>query len=229
MAVLTIKKAHQQPNQSRLLTSLGLVIALGVPVIAIVDSKAWSVIPPEAAAILLAAVPWLILGWVLFIEHRPLASIGLRPPVLSTLGFVLAGIAVNLGISLGVGSLNSVMGLHEATSDLMTQLVRGHGIILVLLVTNGAFLTEIAFRGYAIERIGEMANGRLWVGAAIQIVVTTCVFIIARGLAHGLVWLVDDLIFSLFYIWRRDTVVCVAAHAVPNFIASMLVALGLAS
>ena len=121
------------------------------------------------------------------------------------------------------------MGLHEPTSDLMTQLIQGHGIILVLLVTNGAFLTEIAFRGYAIERIGELANGRLWVGAAIQIVVTTCVFVISRGSAHGLIWLVDDLIFSLFYIWRRDLVVCLAAHAVPNFIASMLVALGMAS
>lgn len=169
----------------RLLSLLGLVIALGLPALAIVESHVTADLSALNAAIILAATPWLVLGWVVFAERRPLASIGLRRPDWSTLGLGLAGIAVNVAISVGVGAINSASGLREPDSSFMSQLVQRHGVILVFLVTGGAVLTEIAFRGYAIERIAEFAKGRLWVGAVVQIVITTFLFILSRGLAHG--------------------------------------------
>ncbi|HVJ54998.1 MAG TPA: CPBP family glutamic-type intramembrane protease [Aliidongia sp.] len=207
---------------------IGLVIALGLPALAIIGSHLTAGISDRTAAIILSATPWLTLGWVVLAERRPLASIGLHGPDWRTLAFGMAGIAVNLAISLAVGTLNAALGLHETQSDLMANLLQGPGWILVLTVTNGAVLTEIAFRGYAIERLGEIARDRLWIGAVGQIAVTTCLFVVSRGFAHGLVWLIDDIVFSLFYLWRRDTLACLAAHAVPNLVASALVAMGAA-
>ena len=48
-------------------------------------------------------------------------------------------------------------------------------------------------------------------------------------LGHGIIWLVDDAVFSAFFVWRRDTWACVLAHAVPNFLAATLVATGVAT
>ncbi|MEO7149703.1 MAG: CPBP family glutamic-type intramembrane protease [Rhodanobacteraceae bacterium] len=214
-------------QQSRLLSLLGLVIALGLPVLALIESHVWADLSARNAQ---SSLPlrhgWFWAGSSLRSEDHWRAWA--TPAKLEHVGFGLAGIAVNIAISVGMASMNSVFGLRESDSGFMFQLVQGHGVILVLLITGGALLTEIAFRGYAIERIAELASGRLWVGAVVQMVITTFLFIVSRGLAHGLVWLVDDDVFCLFYVWRRDTVVCLVAHAVPNFVASTLVALGAA-
>jgi hypothetical protein len=41
-------------------------------------------------------------------------------------------------------------------------------------------------------------------------------------------WLIDDVVFTVFYLQTRNTPVCIAAHAIANLIASSLVALGFA-
>ncbi len=107
----------------------------------------------------------------------------------------------------------------------MGRLLQGPGVILVLLVTNGALLTEISFRAYALERLADSAG----LAAFLQVAITTAIFVAGRGLAHGLVWLVDDLVFTLYYLRTRNTPVCIAAHVIPNMFASSVVALGLAS
>jgi len=216
-------------RRRRLFSLAGLAIALGFPAFAIVGNRCTVSVPDFSEAIILTATPWLTLAWVVVGERRGLDSIGLHRLNRQSLGFGLAGIVVNVAISIGVGSLNTALGLYETQSPFMTQLLQGPGLVLVLIVTNGAALTEIAFRGYAIARLGELAHGRLWIGAVAQIVITTILFTLSRGLAHGLVWLLDDIIFSLFYIWRRDTVACLMAHGVPNLIASTLIAAGVAS
>ena len=121
------------------------------------------------------------------------------------------------------------MDLHESDSALMVQLRQGPGWLLVALVTNGACLTEIAFRGYVLERLCELAGQRSMLAAAIQIVLTTGLFVVSRGWAHGAVWLVDDLVSTAFYLWRCDLWVCLLAHALPNLVASTLVATGVAT
>ena len=108
----------------------------------------------------------------------------------------------------------------------MTRLLHGSGLLLVLLTTNGALLTEIAFRGYALERLAELTSRRLWLVTGIQVAFTTSLFVVSRGRGHGLIWLVNDLVFTAFYLWRRDLWVCILAHALPNFAAATLVAVG---
>ena len=96
------------------------------------------------------------------------------------------------------------------------------------LVTSGALLTEIASRGYALTRLRELLGGQAGMAVGMQVVLTTGLFILPRGWAHGIVWAVDDLVFSAFFVWRRDTWAYLIAHAVPNFLAAMLVATGVA-
>ncbi len=211
-----------------MLAASGLGIALGLPALAILGSHGEILLSDVAAAVLLSLTPWLVLIWILLVERRTLADIGLRRPGWSSIGFGLAGIAVNLAISLGMGAVGAALGWHEVQSALMTRLLAGPGWFLVLMVGNGALLTEIAFRGYAIERLGTLLGGRFGLAAAAQIGLTTLLFIVSRGPGHGLVWLIDDIVFSVFYLWRRDLGACLIAHAVPNVVASTLVALGVA-
>jgi len=215
--------AGAQPN--KLLTATGLLLAIGVPALAI--TRAWSMpfLSDWNAALILTATPFLVLLWVSLIERRPLASIGIRRLTWSTIAFGIAGVAVNVAISALGGRLFG----PDTQSAAMTRLLSGPGWIVVGVVTSGALLTEIGFRGYAIERISELAGQKPWFGAIVQLVITTALFIESRGFAHGMIWLVDDVVFSWFYIQRRDTNACLIAHAIPNFVASTLIATGLAS
>jgi len=212
--------------QTKSRSLIGLIIALGLPMLAVFEAHVRADLSDTDAAITLAAVPWLTLAWVVLGERQTLASIGIRSPSLDTLGFGLLGAIVNFGISATIAKFNLALGLKEIQSALMTQLVEGDGWLLVIIVTNGAVLTEIVFRGYVIERLSSLTNGNLWIVTPVQFVMTTSIFIAARGLAHGMVWAVDDVVFTLFYFWRRDTLACLLAHALPNFVASTLVAMG---
>jgi hypothetical protein len=217
------------PRHDRLFSVLGVCLAFGVPAVALTESHVREDLSAMQSAILLTTTPWLILIWVMFVERRPLSSIGFHRPRWSTVGYGLAGIAVNLGISVGIGSLAMRLGFHEVDSGFPDRLIRqGYGWLLVVIVTGGAAMTEIAFRGYALERLTELAAGRRWMAGAVQIAVTTALFAISRP-GHVPVWLVDDVVFTVYYFWRRDTTSCLVAHAVPNFVASTLAALGLAN
>lgn len=128
-----------------------------------------------------------------------------------------------------MGAINARLGLQEVLSALMSRLLAGQGWVLVGLVTGGALLTEIAFRGYALSRLQELLGCRAWLAVGLQNVLTTGLFVLSCGWAHGLVWLVDDLVFSAFFVWRRDTWACLLAHGLPNFLAATFVANGVAT
>ena len=230
--VMTPNDAHRPSNQTafgspanKALSIVGLLLAVVVPALAI--TRAWSMpsLSDSAAALILTATPFLVLLWVVWVEKRPLATIGLRRLSWSTVVYGLAGVVINVAISGVVGHLFG----PETQSAAMTRMLKGPGWIVVVVVTSGALLTEIAFRGYAIERISELVGYGLWFGAIVQLVFTTALFIESRGLSHGLIWLIDDIVFNWYYIRRRDTNACLIAHAIPNFVASTLVATGLAS
>jgi membrane protease YdiL (CAAX protease family) len=215
-------------RQNHALSLLGVCIAFGLPAAALLESHVRHDLYSMQAALLLAVTPWLIVIWVMFVERRTLSSIGLRWPQWSTVGYATAGVVVNVAISVVVGALAGKLGIQDVDSGFPEQLIReGYGWLLVLFVTGGAFMTEIAFRGYALERLTELTSGRRWIAAVIQITFTTALFWVSRP-AHTPVWIVDDIVFTTFYFWRRDTTTCLAAHAVPNFLASMLVVLRIA-
>ena len=212
---------RSMPTRFQASAVAGLAIALALPALATCRVG----FTDSTAAIALALTPWLTLAWVAGVERRPLSSIGLRRPRWPLLPLGLAGVAVNVTITAVVMALCARAGLHETQSALMGRLLHGPGLILVLLATSGALVTEISFRAFALERLAHSTK----LAAFLQVAITTAIFVAGRGWAHGLVWLVDDLAFTLYYLRSRNTPVCIAAHAIPNLFASSAVALGLAS
>lgn len=85
---------ENQTRQSSLLSLPGLIIAFGLPSLVGVEYNISADLSGQDVAITLAATPWLVLCRVIFTQRIPLASIGLRRPAWSTLGFGLAGIVV---------------------------------------------------------------------------------------------------------------------------------------
>ncbi len=213
----------QQPmlSSSRARALAGLALALALPALATCRVG----FTDTMAAVALALTPWLTLAWVVGVEGQPLSSIGLRWPGWTLVPLGLTGITVNVTITVGVTALCARFGFHETQSALMGRLLQGPGMILVLLATNGALLTEISFRAFALEKLADTAK----LSIPLQILITTSIFIVGRGWTHGLVWLIDDLFFTLYYLRTRNTSVCIVAHAIPNLFASSAVALGLAS
>jgi len=205
---------------------LGLCLALGLPTLALVESHVRHELSPLAAAFLLGLTPWLVVLWVTRIERRPLSSIGLRRPDARTLAYGIAGIVLNVAISVVFSALAAKLGMREEDSGFSNRLIAGgYGWLLVILATNGAVMTEIAFRAYALERLSELIGNR-WLAAAVQLALTGGLFLVSRP-AHLWVWLVDDVVFTAFYFWRRDTIACLLAHGLPNLVASLLAALRL--
>ena len=203
---------------------VGLLIALGLPALATFRAG----FDDTTAAIALAATPWLVLLWTRLVEGRPLSDLGLVRPRWRSVLIGLVGAGVNAAISAGITLWFARAGLAETQSPLMGRLLSGPGPLLVVMVTNGALLTEISFRAYAIERLRALLGGG-WRAGLAQVTITTAIFVIGRGWVHGAVWFVDDLVFTWFYLKTRDTVACVVAHGLPNLLASLLVALGRAS
>jgi len=216
---------HTLPDRTDLAPILGVVLAVAIPAWLLWEihvRAAWSIAQGAAP---LSIMPWATLAWVRLVERRPWTSIGLRR--LSGVGllFGLAGAAVNVGISAGIAWSSEALGIITPPSSLLQQL---SGWQIVLLVTNGALLTEITFRGYLLDRLRTLLHGQIWVASVGQLVVTCGLFYMARGAPQTLVWAVDDIAFTAFFWWRRDLSACLVAHFLPNAIASSLVALHLA-
>jgi hypothetical protein len=85
-------------RHERLFAAIGVCLAFGVPAVALIESHVSGGLSAVQSAILLAATPWLILIWVMFVERTPLSSIGLRRPGWCTVGYGLLGIAVNAAL-----------------------------------------------------------------------------------------------------------------------------------
>ena len=207
------------------LSLAGLSLALVLPALATFRIG----FTDAAAAIALAVTPWLTILWVVGAEREPLSSIGITVPSPRNIAMGMAGAAVNMAISIGATFLLAQIGISESPSADMERLLKGSGFLLILFVTNGALLSEVSFRAYAIERLENLTRGRERLAVVLQITITTAVFVIGRGWAHGVVWFLDDIVFTAFYLKTRSTSVCVVAHVIPNLLASSLVVLGLAS
>jgi uncharacterized protein len=92
---------------------------------------------------------------------------------------------------------------------------------LALVVTAGIF-EEVLYRGYAIERLTTIW-GSQWTAA----VVTVALFILAHlpviGFAHLPPVAVVGVLVTLLYLWRRDLILNMVAHATIDGIALLVV------
>jgi len=186
---------------------VGLIIALfGPGMVGLAGEKLVGKVAPLAENIAAQIALLLILSAVLAIvarwENRPLASIGIRPPKLSSVvwGLLLAAffVFVYSPALLWVMKRLGQGGFEAGLSRL--ALLPGWDRVLAVLI--GGTVEEVLYRGFAIERL-SLLTGSYWMAAFVSS--------LAFGLAHGPFWgwapalvtTVSGLLLSGFYIWRR--------------------------
>ena len=194
-------------------TLVGLFLALIVPLLLpVVDSIFYGTEQTSARIEWGIVVHWVnlvaLMAVVILAERQPLSSIGLRPLRWWTIPLgLLAGLAI-MALS---GVLARAL---EASSDVhfvaMLQSLP-FSTRLLLVVTAGVF-EETLYRGYGLERLAS-AFGSKWAAGAVTVVLFTLGHIPAVGFAYLLPVFIVSLFVTLLYLWRRDLVVNIVAHA----------------
>lgn len=157
-----------------------------------------------------------LLLFVRFAEKRTLQSVGIgTSKALKTLAWGCVTAAVCLLVGGAVGFLTHFNGGQPGRS-----MARLPVWLLVVIVFRAGIVVELCYRGYSIERFQELGLSKFW-AAAIPLVVfagghwTGGWPQIAIAFALGA-------ILSAFYLWRRDLLANIFAHALVDFIGVIL-------
>jgi len=167
------------------------------------------------------AVHWLIFAtivvWVVLVEHRNLASIGVRTMRWWTLPLgLVAGTAILGASGVLIGVLHLSSGTQFATYLLSLPLPTR-----VMFVITAGVWEETAYRGYALERLASILGSK-WLAGGITVLCFAFAHIPAVGLNHIFPVLIVSTFVTLLYLWRRDLVLNMVAHATVDAI-SLLV------
>jgi membrane protease YdiL (CAAX protease family) len=95
--------------------------------------------------------------------------------------------------------------------------------LISLVVVRAGVVEEFFYRAYAIDRLQRLSFGR--VAASL---IPLAIFAAAHwsgGLANSLIALVLGVIFTAFYLWRRDLVSNIFGHFLIDFVANVVPAL----
>jgi uncharacterized protein len=211
-------------NRTGWITAAGLCIALVVPVLPalagwLLDREAelstervgWGLV-----------VHWLIFAtivtWVILVEHRALASIGVRPVRWWTVPLGVVAGTVILGVTgIFIGVLHFSSGTRFAAYLLSLPLTTR-----VMLVITAGVWEETAYRGYALERLASVLGSK-WLAGGVTVLCFVFAHIPAVGLNHILPVLVVSIFVTLLYLWRRDLVLNMVAHATIDAISILVV------
>jgi membrane protease YdiL (CAAX protease family) len=165
----------------------------------------------ESAIWLYAAVA---LAIALLWERRPISGIGLRRPTLGTLGFGLGGAAAMFAAgAIGAYLIYTVLRQPMEAQAQASAIVSGSVVYAICLAVRAGVVEEILFRGLAIEQLSTLTGNRLLAGA-----IVTVVFIADHALRFYWAQLVPiaavSVVLTGLYLWRRDLVANMVAHAV---------------
>lgn len=169
---------------------------------------------------------WLAVGlltaFIIGVERRSLASILLGRPQAKDLAW--AGLFWVIATAWN-WTMNIVVA-PEAQNEGLQTIIRLPASVLLGMIVTTAVTEEILYKGYPIERVGELTGNR-WLGAAFSLIV----FVLPHVSFFGVQWLLyhgaGTILAYVLYMWRRNLWACIFMHFLGN--APLLVpALGLA-
>jgi len=199
-------------------TAFGLVIALLGPVVAFVpmdkmfgDSQSFSKHVAEQLVL------WTLFGSILAIvlcwEKRPLSSIGLRlrwRSVVWGMGLAVVFVFLVSPIQLWILTKTGLPGFESG----LARLENLPTWFLLIATISAGIVEETLYRGYAIERLGPLIG---YLGAGlVSLTVHTLVHLPVWGWGPTLSFFVPGAVITAFYLWRRDLLACIVAHAVTD-------------
>jgi len=197
----------------RVLLIVGLLLALGgpeLPVTALFASRSTMTGRLEVEAFFWL-ITILVILHVLFIERRTPSSIGLHRPTWKTFVFaIVAAVVLVAGIIMLFAVVFPALHLKPPT-EAISSIKRTPFWFRLLLVTRAAVFEEICYRGYPIERAGELF-GQRWIGAVIAWAAFTLAHLAYWGWEALIIPGFGGLVLTLLYFWRRDLISNMIAH-----------------
>lgn len=210
---------ERPPSRALRWGSLVLWLAMQVPLPAALESggSAWSHLPSEGAFWLMAVV---IVVWVVRVERRPPASIGLSRPTWRSVGW---GAAAAVAIVAGLAVVYAVVlpALQADGQAPMGDLAQAPTWLSLLIVVRAAVFEELCYRGFAIERLGELLGSRR-VAAGLSLAVFSLVHLYGWNWQHLVVVVYAGSVLTALYLWRRDLVACMIAHLLTDLTGVLL-------
>ncbi len=208
ISIVGIALAYSPMWLPRVVEAVGIVPEFGGPASSIV----WNV---------LAVVP--LLAYVLIVERRPLASLGLRRPRGKDLEWAL----ILFGIVMAWQWV--VRTFFPPANDPGTATIAALPIVAVIgMIFSSAIFEEILYRGYPIERLTEL-TGRRWLAFAL----TIPLFVAPHLVFFGVQWLwtagVGTIALYVLYARTRNLPACMLLHFclnAPILIPTIATALG---
>lgn len=193
---------------------VGLLIAIAVPQLPF--RSLLGLEQTIGARLALEAIWWAIAGalltWVLIVERRSLASIGIRMPGLATFGWASAGVVAGIvSFMLGYALILPALGLemNQAAASKITSLPIG---IQLAVFLRAGVVEELLFRGYPIERLQEL-TGSKWLAALIPGIVFIGGHFAFWGAGQLIIVALGTIVMTVLYMWKRDLICCMIAHA----------------
>ena len=212
-------------------TLLGLFIALiGLPIAAAILH---TVFTHHSEPLIPKITLGLLVEWLLFItliiiiraEKLTLSSIGVKPFKLRDLSLGLCfGILLFILFAI-ILTLLPKFGLSITKSQAQAKILMASPFLLRLaIVITAGVVEETFYRGYAIERLGQIF-GNIRLGALLTLIAFTAVHAISWGLAQLIPISIAAAALTLIYLWRRNLILNIIAHIVTDGIAFLLLPL----
>jgi uncharacterized protein len=197
---------------------LGVLLALAAGILPLgrLGARAFPALGPRFGA---EAAFWIataaLLLYVLVIERRPLASIGLRRPgTLDVILGCLTGVVLVAGIMLIYARVFPLLHL-QPNAAARNDILRAGFLFRCLLVTRAAVYEELVFRAYPLERLRELTGG-----FALPVLVSAAAFTYAHlprwGAAQLIVAAFGGLVLAGLYVWRRNAWANMLAHWIAD-------------
>jgi membrane protease YdiL (CAAX protease family) len=155
--------------------------------------------------------------YVIVVERRPLASIGIHRPTWKTFALGVGAAVLGLAVVFPLTEL-AMTYLHlpgQAGSAAAQQIAHTPWWYRIVLVVRAALAEEIVFRGYAIERITELTGSRT-LAAIVSLTVFTVAHLAFWGWTPLIGVAVAGLLLTILYLWQRDLVANIIAHFVVD-------------
>lgn len=160
-------------------------------------------------------------AYVLFVERRPLSSIGLERPTWKTLLFGFMGAVVMVGAMAFIYTvIFPALGLSPNEPGMVAVKALPFWF-RVLIVVRAAVFEEMFFRGFMIERLTEIFRLR-WVAAAISLATFTLLHLGYWGWAHLMIAGCGGVVLTGLYLWRRDLGANMLAHLLTDAVGVLL-------
>jgi membrane protease YdiL (CAAX protease family) len=168
---------------------------------------------PVEVAVPLFAITIAVLGYVRWVERKPLVSIGVRWPCASDLAYAIAGFVVGMAFIVGLDRVFEAMGLHAAGANVASRPL-SVSTSLLILATNPVS-EEVLFRGYAIERLSSTFV-RTAIAAPLSIAAFLTLHIPFWGILGAIEFLPWTILITALYVWRRNLPACILMHVLGD-------------